>query len=438
MKASEEKFQAATERYLSWLGTKVTLVPKEVEKRHKRLAESTPFEFLRATFYRWAQWWPEVCADLNHAAIPLVLGVGDLHAENFGTWRDTEGRLVWGVNDFDECSYLPYTNDLVRLAASARFAMEEQAILDLEDVKELPKKERKEAIKKHMKEFRAQEKVQQHVHEACSAACMAILGGYCDGLHIQFQDAEHKDSERSAGRGPFVLAEKHDWLREIVLNKLRERQEDGDEVKGQDAEDDFDEFFADMQALPYVNDIVPRSAWDALSQSMPEPGVSFRICKRDAGLGSLGRQRFTAVVDDWCGGILVREAKALAPSAWLWWDETRQDTTELLYQEALLHAVRARDPWMRLYLEPPKHSWVVRRLAPDSGKVKLKDLPKGGKLEEHLWRAMGREIANVHVLLGDVRADLVTRNENLAWLCQAANMMVDKIVEDWSTVYKPE
>ncbi len=60
----------------------------------------------------------------------------------------------------------------------------------------------------------------------------------------------------------------------------------------------------------------------------------FRIGKREAGLGSLGRQRCTAVVDNWCGGILAREAKVLAPSAWLWWDETRKDTTEILSLEA--------------------------------------------------------------------------------------------------------
>ena len=438
MKASEEKFQQATERYLHWLGTKVTLVPKEVDKRHSRIAESTPFEFLRATFYRWAQWWPEVCEDLHRQDVPLVLGVGDLHAENFGTWRDMEGRLVWGVNDFDECSYLPYTNDLVRLAASAWFAIEEQAILALKDVKELPKKARKKAVKQHMKALRKRDEVQQHVHEAFSAACMAILSGYCDGLHIQCQRTESNDAGRASGREPFVLAEKHDWLREIVLNKLRERKDDGEEVKGQDAEDDFDEFFTEMKHLPYVNNVVPRSAWDALSQSMPEPAMSFRICQREAGLGSLGRQRFTAIVDDWWGGIVAREAKALAPSAWLWWDETRQDTTEILYPEALRYAVRARDSWMHIYLGPPHHSWVVRRLAPDSGKVKLKDLPQGGRLEAHLWHAMGREVANVHVPLGDVQTDLVKRNNNPAWLGQAANAMADKIVEEWSIVYKPE
>ena len=44
--------------------------------------------------------------------------------ENFGTWRDAEGRLARSVNDFDEAATLPYTNDLVRLATSAFLASE--------------------------------------------------------------------------------------------------------------------------------------------------------------------------------------------------------------------------------------------------------------------------------------------------------------------------
>jgi uncharacterized protein (DUF2252 family) len=81
------------------------------------------FPFLRATFYRWMQLWPEVCPDLAKA--PRLLAVGDLHVENFGTWRDVEGRLVWGVNDFDEAAVFPYTLDLVRLATSAALAAAE-------------------------------------------------------------------------------------------------------------------------------------------------------------------------------------------------------------------------------------------------------------------------------------------------------------------------
>ncbi|QDY76306.1 DUF2252 domain-containing protein [Streptomyces qinzhouensis] len=43
---------------------------------------------------------------------------GDLHAENFGTYMDSTGRLIFNVNDFDEAYVGPFTWDLKRLAAS--------------------------------------------------------------------------------------------------------------------------------------------------------------------------------------------------------------------------------------------------------------------------------------------------------------------------------
>ena len=45
-----------------------------------------------------------MCAELRLRR--EVLAVGDLHVENFGTWRDTEGRLIWGINDFDEACWI--------------------------------------------------------------------------------------------------------------------------------------------------------------------------------------------------------------------------------------------------------------------------------------------------------------------------------------------
>jgi hypothetical protein len=415
-----KSFKNTTKNYVNWLGTKVTLVPQEIEKRYQKTAESTPFEFLRATFYRWTQQWSEVDADFNNKDVPLVLGVGDLHAENFGTWRDAEGRLVWGVNDFDECCYLPYTNDLVRLATSVRFAIEEQAISGLQAVQKLSKKDRSEYLQKHYNEL--QDEVKEQVNDAFSTACKLILAGYCDGLGVEFEDDDNS-SKHYVGRKPFVLAEEHDWLREIVLNKLREE-------KG-DSEDDFDKFFTESYSLPYVNNPVPRSAWEALRLAMPEPELSFRIGLRDAGLGSLGRQRFTAIVNDWQGGILVREIKSLAPSAWTWWDQERQDINEIFYDEVLRQAVRARDPWIRIHLSSPQNNWIVRRLAPDSDKVKLKDLPKDKAVENQLWRAMGREVANVHLPIGDVWADLQKRNQDKTWLKAAAEKMADELLKDW-------
>src|SRR4029453_3591566 len=64
--------------------------------------------------------WQQLPSVIRRA--PDVLAVGDAHVENFGTWRDGEGRLVGGVNDFEQAATIPYTSDLARLATSALLA----------------------------------------------------------------------------------------------------------------------------------------------------------------------------------------------------------------------------------------------------------------------------------------------------------------------------
>jgi hypothetical protein len=105
----------ATARYEAWLARHLRLIKPDLVLKHKQM-RSAPFPFFRATYYRWAQIWAGICGAAAKA--PRALAVGDLHVENFGTWRDVEGRLIWGINDFDEAWRLPYTSDLVRLAAS--------------------------------------------------------------------------------------------------------------------------------------------------------------------------------------------------------------------------------------------------------------------------------------------------------------------------------
>ena len=160
----------ATKAFETWLGERTTLVGADLEVKHQTMAQDA-FSFLRGTYYRWAQVWPQVCASLT--GTPPVLGVGDLHVENFGTWRDTDGRLVWGVNDFDEAYSMPYTNDLVRLATSALLAAQES-----------------------------------HLSLTPEEGCAAILAGYGEGLE--------------AGGRPFVLAEHHPWLRQMAHGALRD------------------------------------------------------------------------------------------------------------------------------------------------------------------------------------------------------------------------
>src|SRR5262245_55457918 len=108
---------AATHQYEAWLAGHAPLYRPDLDYKHRQMRD--PFPFFRGTYYRWVQRWAKAAGGLADA--PAVLAVGDLHVENFGTWRDGDGRLCWGVNDFDEADRLPYTHDLVRLAASVRF-----------------------------------------------------------------------------------------------------------------------------------------------------------------------------------------------------------------------------------------------------------------------------------------------------------------------------
>ena len=145
------------------------MVEGDLKLKHK-LMQGSVFVFLRGTFYRWAALWQETVPDLAKA--PRLRAVGDLHVENFGTWRDTEGRLIWGVNDFDEVARMPYAVDLVRLVTSAMFAKREND-LAIED----------------------------------SAAADAVLEGYSASLE-------------SGGR-PFVLEESHPDLRAMAMSAER-------------------------------------------------------------------------------------------------------------------------------------------------------------------------------------------------------------------------
>jgi uncharacterized protein DUF2252 len=156
----------ATTKYEDWLSRRLTIIEDDLKLKHQQMRTAV-FPFLRATYYRWAQIWSEVCEDAAKA--PRVLSVGDLHVENFGTWRDADGRLIWGINDFDETWSLPYTNDLIRLATSALLA---------------------------------------EIGCDVKTGITAILNGYREGLE--------------AGGRPFALAEHHAALRVMATERLKE------------------------------------------------------------------------------------------------------------------------------------------------------------------------------------------------------------------------
>jgi uncharacterized protein DUF2252 len=346
----------ATADFEKWASRHVKLVPSDVKLKHRNMALSA-FPFLRATFYRWAQCWPVVCPELARA--PQVLTVGDLHVENFGTWRDLEGRLIWGVNDFDEAWPASYAVDLVRLVASAYLAIDEQ-----------------------------------HLAITRKAAREAMEEGY-------------RDSIAHGGR-PFVLAEHHRWLRLVALSKLR------DPVV----------FWQKILACPKYKGKLPKEVLKLVHRSMPVRTMNSEFRSRIAGLGSLGHPRVLTLAT-WDGAHVVREAKQLTPSAWIW---ARQlHSAQILSRKLIETSVRVLDPHVHFAAH-----WIVRRLAPDCCHIEIHSLPEE-RDEERLAYYMGWETANIHLGSGKaifaVKRDLAKRKGR--WLHKSAKTMLNTTLADW-------
>ncbi|MCW2680054.1 MAG: hypothetical protein JWM62_1455 [Frankiales bacterium] len=103
-----------------------------IRRKFRKMA-SDPFAFYRgsaALFYADVRDREDRWADERTARVWIQ---GDLHAENFGTYMDGEGHLVFDVNDFDEAYLGHFTWDLQRLVASVALMGWTKAVSD-EDI----------------------------------------------------------------------------------------------------------------------------------------------------------------------------------------------------------------------------------------------------------------------------------------------------------------
>ncbi|WP_426954945.1 DUF2252 family protein [Muricoccus radiodurans] len=203
-------------------------VEAALREKRRRMARD-PVAFLRGA----AHLWPAQARAAGLPEEPRLLTTCDLHIENFGTWRDAEGRQVWGINDLDEASEGPFGTDLLRLAASA-----------------LLEEERKPG-------------------RLGSDPIGHILAGYRERI--------------GEGRPrPFVLEDRHPVLRDLAA------------LDGAGSAAWWRKLDRDKAIRP---EPVPQAARDLLLSLLPPGAVPHRIGPREAGLGSRERPRFAAIAE---------------------------------------------------------------------------------------------------------------------------------------------
>ena len=95
--------------------------PQRLAMKYTNLRKS-PFVFLRGTCHLFYERLPDVQMRVK---APVVWCCGDLHLENFGSFKG-ENRLVYfDINDFDESALAPASWDLVRFLTSVLLAADD-------------------------------------------------------------------------------------------------------------------------------------------------------------------------------------------------------------------------------------------------------------------------------------------------------------------------
>jgi hypothetical protein len=229
-----------------------------------------------------------------------------------------------------------------------------------------------------------------------SAAAEAILEGYRMGL---------------TDPGPALLDDHEIWIRRYVKCSDECRRDFWTEIDGYET------------ASPSA--VIKQM----LTASLPTDAKRIAFFRRVAGGGGLGRPRFVGVAE-WRGGWVVREAKALVPSAWNWAHRAKSGRHAFL--ELATGAYRSPDPYLRV-----KRNFILRRLAADSRKI---DLGKraAAELKRVLLRAMGADLASIHVATRGARdaiaADLKSRRSG--WLESAAHAAGAATKKDFDVWYR--
>src|SRR5262245_18366608 len=98
---------------------------------------SGPFPFYRGTFHLFAKdvvgGLADTLALFGSAGAELEL-VGDVHSENYGTFKAADQQIHYDIDDFDETTTGRFSLDVCRLATSHFLAVQERSVEPLERI----------------------------------------------------------------------------------------------------------------------------------------------------------------------------------------------------------------------------------------------------------------------------------------------------------------
>jgi len=299
--------------------------PERLALKFKKM-RSDSLAFFRGTAHLFYEDWPR---DSQMRKAPAAWLCGDMHLENFGTYRADNRLIYFDCNDFDEGCLGPATWDVGRLLVSVAIECEER-------------------------EFKARE---------CKALCERVAGAYA--AELARGKPRWTEPETSTG----IIRELFDGLQfrtpqkflnsRTVLERRRRRinVENG-------------------KALPATE--ADRRAVQAFFAKETE-FVCVDVARRIAGNGSLGIPRFVALVEDKLKNPFLLDLKLAHPAAPLRYQEApvqpkwKSEAERVVGTQTLFLAM---PPAFLQAVTFAKQGWILRELLPSEDRVDVARSPE--------------------------------------------------------------
>ncbi|GAA4676817.1 DUF2252 family protein [Nocardioides nanhaiensis] len=341
--------------------TRISSRSHDAEAKFEKLYGSC-FSFFRGTgllFYR------DMAGE--DAEMPTVLTLGDVHPENFGVMPSRDNVPIFGVNDFDEAYYAPFTWDLKRGAVGFVLAAEEEG--------QLGEKQQRKIVR-------------------------AFVEGYIEAMRSYATDATEQAGQMRLDNAPAII-------RDLIESALEDREAWLDRKYADEQRRGFradDEHVPITSRVPQFQEVLDRFVAES-GLEVPERAAGMRVkdvCERHGqGTASLGLPRYYLMIEgpaaDGTDDLLIEFKQArrsalagLVPPS----DFEVDGNAERISHAQGVHLVRGD----RFYgaVEMDGLSFMTRERAPYRDSIDLDDLSK--KQWRTYARVCGASLAQSHAL----------------------------------------
>jgi uncharacterized protein (DUF2252 family) len=327
--------------------------PERLAMKYAKM-KASPFIFLRGACHLFYDALPDTPLFCN---APLAWCCGDLHFENFGSYKGDNRLVYFDINDYDEAALAPATWDMVRLLTSIQCGAD-----DLHAT-------RAEAL-------------------AVSMSCLDAYRNAFGGGKALWVERETSDGLVNELLTSLQARDRADFLDKRTVLKGRKRVLKLDDMKVLPASDAQKKLVTDFM--------------DGFAATQPRPKFFqvLDIGRRVAGTGSLGVERFVVLVEGKGSpdGNYLIDLKAAQPSALVprlarvgieqptWPDEASRVVGIEKRMQAVDHA----------FLHPVKvggQPYILKGLQPSEDRVAIGDWGKKIDRLKDVVATMGRVLA---------------------------------------------